>query len=147
MWGLILWTPLNLQRAPLSLSLSLFQSIFSRGALQRLKCCPVTAEGLRRPSPAGNQPSFFHEALSVQERLWISPAASASNTSCYTLGNMTTALPPSSLHLNTPRYLMTRWVKSDLSRLYGLVSQPAARGPRCIDCFIKWHRVHIIVFL
>lgn len=56
---------------------------------------------------AGNQPSFFHEALSVQERLWISPAASASNTSCYTLGNMTTALPPSSMHLNTLLYLMT----------------------------------------
>lgn len=70
-------------------------------------CYPVTLEGLCSSSPAGNQPSFFHEALSVQERLWISPAASASNTSCYTLGNMTTALPPSSMHLNTLLYLMT----------------------------------------
>lgn len=72
-----------------------------------LKCYAVTLEGPRSSSPAGNQPSFFHEAVSVQERLWISPAASASNTSCYTLGNMTTALPPSSLHLNTLLYLMT----------------------------------------
>lgn len=85
-----------------SLSRLLYQ--FSSAAL---KCYPVTLEGPRSSSPAGNQPSFFYEAVSVQERLWISPAASASNTSCYTLGNMTTALPPNSVHLNTLLYLMT----------------------------------------
>lgn len=82
-----------------------------------LKCCPVTPEGPRSSSPAGNQPSFFHEAVSVQESLWISPAASASNTSCYTSGNMTTALPPSSLHLNALQHPVTPWVKWDLPAL------------------------------
>lgn len=92
-----------------------------------LKCCPVTPEGPRSSSPAGNQPSFFHEAVSVQESLWISPAASASNTSCYTLGNMTTALPPSSLHLNALQRPATPWVKSDLSPFgfWGLLRTPA----------------------
>ncbi|CAF99200.1 unnamed protein product, partial [Tetraodon nigroviridis] len=81
--------------------------IWNAVALTALKCCPVTPEGPGSSSPAGNQPSFFHEAVSVQETLCISPAASASNTSCYTFGNMTTALPPSSLHLNTLQHPTT----------------------------------------
>lgn len=93
-----------------------------------LKCCPVTPEGPRGSSPAGNQPSFFHEAVSVQESLWISPAASASNTSCYTLGNMTTALPPSSLHLNALQHPVTPWVKSDLSPLVSRELRTMANG-------------------
>lgn len=96
------------------------------------ECRPASPEGRRGSSPAGNQPSFFHEAVSVQERLWISPAASASNTSCYTLGNMTSALPPSSLHLNTLLYLMTWWVKSDLLPLRPEPSFKEGWG-RCID--------------
>lgn len=88
-------------------ALPFFLSYPRRCSSAALKSTAVTLEGPRSSSPAGNQPSFFHEAVSVQERLWISPAAPASNTSCYTLGNMTTALPPSSLHLNTLLYLMT----------------------------------------
>lgn len=91
-----------------------------------LKCCPVTPEGPRSSSPAGNQPSFFHEAVSVEESLWISPAASASNTSCYTLGNMTTALPPSSLHLNALEHPVTPQVKPDLSPLVSRELRPMA---------------------
>lgn len=71
-------------------------------------------------SPAGNQASFFHEAVSVEERLWISPAASASDTSCCTSGNMTSALPSQlTAPERTTLYLMTRRLQSDLSRGYG----------------------------
>lgn len=75
----------------------------------------------RGSSPAGNQASFFHEAVSVEERLWISPAASASDTSCCTSGNMTSALPSQlTAPERTTLYLMTRRLQSDLSRRYGL---------------------------
>lgn len=50
----------------------------------------------------------------MQESLWISPAAAASNTSRYTFGNMTTALPPSSLHLNALQHPVTPWLEPDL---------------------------------
>lgn len=113
LWGLIFGTvfwnrKLDWQQSKRRISsLPFFLSCPRRRSSAALKRNAATLEGPRSSSPAGNQPSFFHEAVSVQERLWISPAAPASNTSCYTLGNMTTALPPSSLHLNTLLYLMT----------------------------------------
>lgn len=75
----------------------------------------------RGSSAAGNQASFFHEAVSVEERLWVSPAASASDTSCCTSGNMTSALPSQlTAPERTTPYLMTRRLQSDLSRRCGL---------------------------
>lgn len=75
----------------------------------------------RGSSPPDNQPSFFHEVVSVEERLSISPAASASDTSCCTSGNMTSTLPSQlTAPEHTPTYLMTRWLESNLSRCYGL---------------------------
>lgn len=134
-WGLIFWTLLEnswqwRKKGWIISLLSFLFSLRSSGtcSFAALKCCPVTPEGPRSSSPAGNQPSFFHEAVSVQESLWISPAASASNTSCYTLGNMTTALPPSSLHLNALQHPVTPWVKSDLSPLVSRELHTMANG-------------------
>lgn len=98
----------------------------------------------RGSSPPDNQPSFFHELVSVEERLWISPAASASDTSCCTSWNMTSTLPSQlTAPERTPLYLMTGRLQSSLSRRYSPRGcKSSVRSYPCLFFFFFLMRRH-----